>query len=79
MFSMSLVVQQFLFITYDVQRKQQKKENFTYTKRNPQNEVISNLKSFMINDPQKGINSHFHPFFMTSEHLSHFSILFLVR
>ena len=52
MFNMSLVVQKFLIITYDVQRKQQKKENFTYTKRNPQNEVISKLKSFMINDPK---------------------------
>ena len=47
------------FITCIVQRKKRKKENFTYAKRNPQNEVISKLKSLMINDPQKFINSFF--------------------
>ena len=26
----------------------------------------------MINDPQKAINSLFHPFFMTFQHLSYF-------
>ena len=62
MYNMPLLVQQFLFITYDVQRKKEKKENFTYTKRNPQDEVISKWKSFMINDPQKAINSLFYPF-----------------
>ena len=55
--------------------KNKKKENFTYTKRNPQDEVIFKWKSFMINDPQKAINSLFYPFFMTFEHLSHFLIL----
>ena len=59
MFNIPLIVQQFLFITCIVQRKKRKKENFTYAKRNPQNEVISKLKSLMINDPQKFINSFF--------------------
>ena len=39
MYNMPLVVQQFLFITYDVQSKKEKKENFTYTKGNLQDEV----------------------------------------
>ena len=72
MFNIPLIVQQFLFITCIVQRKKRKKENFTYAKRNPQNEVISKLKSLMINDPQKFINSFFYPFLMSFEHLRHF-------
>ena len=78
MYNMPLPVQQFLFITYDVQRKKEKKENFTYTKGNPHDEVIFKRKSFMINYPQKAINSHL-SFFMTFKHLSHFLILSMLN
>ena len=41
MYNMPLVVQQFLLITCGVERKKEKKkENFSYVKRNPQDEVI---------------------------------------
>ena len=36
----SLVVQQLFFINYNVQIENEYKKNFTYTKKNPQDQVI---------------------------------------